>query len=108
MHFGFINLRIIRNCDGIFVLRDQMRRCAVSITSNIAEGFARQGDREFGHFLNIAKGACIELRSQLYLARDLGYISEEEFDFLNQELIKESRMIGGLMNFLNKKPKSWK
>lgn len=68
-----------------FGLRDQMRRAAVSIVSNIAEGFERDsGDRDFRHFLGLAKGSAGELRSQLYIALDAGYLTESEF----QELFK--------------------
>jgi four helix bundle protein len=63
-----------------FGLRDQMRRAAVSVMSNIAGGFEREGDPEFGHFLSIAKGLCGEVRSQLYVARDQGYIDPAAFD----------------------------
>ena len=91
-----------------FALRDQMRRCAISITSNIAEGFARQGDKEFAYFLNVAKASSVELRSQLILAKDLEYISYEVYDELNRELISVGKMTGGLIQFLNKHPKSWK
>ena len=60
-------------------LRDQMQRAAVSVCSNIAEGFERRGNKEFIKFLWIAKGSAGEVSSQLYHAKDLGYLSEDEF-----------------------------
>ena len=57
-----------------FGLRDQIRRAAVSILSNIAEGFERGGDKEFRQFLSQAKGSCAEVRAQLYIALDEGYV----------------------------------
>jgi len=65
-----------------FGLRDQLRRAAVSVGSNIAEGFARNGNREFAKFLWIAKGSIAEVQSQLYTAMDVGYISEDQFQLL--------------------------
>jgi len=62
-----------------FGLRDQIRRAAVSVGSNIAEGFARNGNKEFSKFLWIAKGSAAEVQSQLYTALDVGYISKEQF-----------------------------
>jgi len=59
-----------------FGLRDQIRRAAVSIPSNIAEGFERWRRKEFGQFLSIAKASSAELRTQLYIAHDIGYIDE--------------------------------
>jgi len=60
-------------------LKDQIRRAAVSVSSNISEGFERGGKEEMIHFLYIAKGSCGEVRTQLYLGYDLGYLSETEF-----------------------------
>ena len=59
-----------------FALKDQIRRAAISIPSNIAEGFDRFRPREFHQFLSIAKGSCAEVRTHLYLARDAGYIDD--------------------------------
>ena len=65
-----------------FGLRDQIRRAAVSVMSNIAEGFDRGGRAEFHQFVVIAKGSCAEVRSQLYVARDAEYINKEKFEAL--------------------------
>src|ERR1700730_8761860 len=62
-----------------FGLKDQIRRAAVSIMSNIAEGFERGRPTEFHQFLSIAKGSCAELRSQLYVAFDAHYVNEPQF-----------------------------
>ncbi|MGH2353723.1 MAG: four helix bundle protein [Chloroflexota bacterium] len=79
-----------------FSLRDQMRRAAVSIMSNIAEGFERGRDAEFHHFLSIAKASCAEVRSQLYVALDAGYICQDDFDTLLVDAEEVGRVIGGL------------
>ncbi len=63
-------------------LRDQIQRAVVSICSNIAEGYARRGNREFVNFLWIAKGSAAEVQSQLYHALDLNYISQDSFENL--------------------------
>ncbi len=83
-----------------FGLRDQIRRAAVSILSNIAEGFERGGDNEFLHFLSVAKGSCGEVRAQLYVALDQAYISTSEFDTLFRSTIEVSQLISGLMRYL--------
>jgi len=83
-----------------YALRDQIRRASISILSNIAGGFERDGDREFLQFLFIAKESCGEVRAQLYLAYDRRYLSEEEFGELTQKALQLSRMIAGLIKYL--------
>jgi four helix bundle protein len=83
-----------------FGLRDQMRRAAVSVVSNIAEGFERDGNREFLQFLSQAKGSCGEMRAQLYIALDLGYVKAEECESLLTMAVNISRQISGLISYL--------
>ena len=83
-----------------FALRDQIRRSAISITSNIAEGFERDGDKEFINFLSIAKGSCGEARSQLYVALDQEYLTQAEFDEIRSKLLDASKTIAGLIRYL--------
>ena len=80
--------------------RDQLDRAALSVSNNIAEGFERNGDREFIQFLTIAKGSCGEVRAQLYIALDQNYIDEKQFIFITGKLIEISRMLSGLMKYL--------
>ncbi|MFA6920202.1 MAG: four helix bundle protein [Gallionella sp.] len=79
-----------------FGLRDQIRRAAVSVMSNIAEGFDRASRSEFHQFLVIAKASCAEVRSQLYVAQDVGYIDQDVFSSLNSGTEELSRILGGL------------
>ena len=79
-----------------FGLRDQIRRAAVSTMSNIAEGFDRGSRSEFHQFLVIAKASCAEVRSQLYVAQDVGYIDQKIFDTVSSSASELSRIIGGL------------
>lgn len=77
-------------------LREQIRRAAVSMMSNIAEGFERANPNEFHHFLVMAKASCAEVRSQLYVALDANYLSQNEFTQLRNQSQELSRVIGGL------------
>ena len=88
-----------------FALRDQIRRAALSITSNIAEGFERESNKQFLYFLSIAKGSASEIRSQLYVAFDESYIDQSKFDELYQQSSKTIRKIGGLIHYLQKSHK---
>lgn len=83
-----------------FGLRDQIRRAATSIMFNIAEGFERGGDKEFLQFLSLAKGSCGEVRAQLYVASDQGYIEQTEFEQLSIEAKRVSGMLSALMKYL--------
>jgi len=83
-----------------FSLRDQMRRCAISFLSNIAEGFERGSNKEFIQFLYIAKGSLGELRCQVYLAYDNRFIDEEEFFILIKDCLDLSTKISNFIRYL--------
>lgn len=83
-----------------FGLKDQIRRASVSIMSNIAEGHDRSGTGEFVQFLANAKGSAAEVRCQLYVAFDQGYINDNDFEELTDLATETGRMIAGLMNYL--------
>jgi len=89
-----------------FDLVKQIRRASISISSNIAEGFERNTDREFIHFLYIAKASAGEVRSQLYLALDLNYIEKVEFEELFNNVSDISKLISGFIKYLNDSQKS--
>lgn len=80
-----------------FGFKDQIQRASVSIPSNIAEGFERQTDKEFVQYLFIAKGSCGEVRTQLYLAAELGYIEKPQAEELTRKAKKLSSMIHNLI-----------
>ena len=79
-----------------FALRNQITRAAVSIMSNIAEGFERDRPGEFHQFLSVAKASCAELRSQLYIAFDVAYLTPEHFEQLLAQADEVARIVGGL------------
>jgi four helix bundle protein len=83
-----------------FGLRDQIQRATVSIMSNIAEGFERGGNQEFVQFLYVSKASCGEVRSQLYVAFDQGYITDNDSEKLLQSFRRLSAMISNLITYL--------
>jgi four helix bundle protein len=83
-----------------FGLTNQLQRSAVSIMSNIAEGFEREGNKEFIHFLSIAKGSNGEVLSQLIIAKDIGYITEKQYAELMALTEKIANKLGGLIRYL--------
>lgn len=91
----------------LYSLVDQIRRCVVSITSNIAEGFGRQTYKEKIQFYYLAQGSLTELKNQLFIARDVGYLSNEKFAILNSQVQLVHQLLQGLISksksFLNHK-----
>lgn len=87
----------------LYSLVDQMRRAAVSITSNIAEGFGRQTYKEKVQFYYQAQGSLTELKNQILIAKDIGYLSEHEF----QKLIEQSNITHQLLQGLITKSKTF-
>ena len=84
-----------------FGLKDQIRRASVSILSNIAEGFERGNNKEFAHFLAIAKGSTGEVRAQLYIALDQGYLATDTFEQLSGLAIEIGELLSGFMRYLS-------
>jgi four helix bundle protein len=87
-----------------FGLSNQIQRAVVSTMSNIAEGFERTSTAELQQYLNVAKASCAEVRSQLYVAFDIGYISESEFEMLKSQAEEVSRILSRLKASLQPKP----
>ncbi|WP_309385277.1 four helix bundle protein [Cerasicoccus frondis] len=85
-----------------FGLRDQIRRSAVSIGSNIAEGFGRGSRPEFVRFLRIAQGSAYEFRSQLYTLLDANYLDAGTFQRLHDQAVSTANLIGGFLRYLEK------
>ncbi len=84
----------------LYGLTSQTRRAAVSIMSNIAEGFDRRSDKELTNFLSMSRASSSEVQNDLYIALDLEYISQAEFNQLYQEAKKIAKQINGLMTYL--------
>jgi four helix bundle protein len=84
--------------DEVYGLTSQIRRCAVSIPSNIAEGYSRYRKLEFAHFLQISFASGAELETQVLISRDLNYISQKDFEIINSLLIEVMKMLNSLMS----------
>lgn len=80
-----------------YSLIDQMKRCSISISSNIAEGFSRQGKKEKLQFYFIAKGSLTELQNQLLLARDVSYLVQDEFQKIGEKSVVVHKLLNGLI-----------
>jgi len=85
-------------------LKDQVRRAAISIIANIAEGFERNSHKEFANFLNYALGSAAEVKNHLILAAELQYIERTELDAMRERLSDISRQITGFMKYLRATP----
>ena len=84
-----------------FTMQDQVQRSALSVPSNVAEGYERNSDKEFIRFLNIAKGSGAELRTQLYISRKLDFLTKSDFNRLITESKEISKMLHGLTLWAN-------
>ena len=87
-----------------YVLTSQMRRAAVSVTSNIAEAFGRQSSRDKARFYLNARGSCCEIQSQAHVARDLDYLTPADFAKLNQSLNRIIHDLNKIMKTLSTRP----
>ena len=83
-----------------FTFRNQILGAAISVVNNIAEGFERRSTKELKNFLFISKGSCGEVRSMLYIALELGYITLKEYDNLNGRCLEISKMLSGFAHKL--------
>ncbi|MFN5148388.1 MAG: four helix bundle protein [Flavobacteriia bacterium] len=85
-----------------FGLKEQIRRSAISIPSNISEGFERDSKNQFLYFLSISKGSCGELRTQLNIAFNLNYLEKKKFEELKKKCIETSKQLSGFSKYLKK------
>lgn len=83
-----------------FGFKSQIQRAVISITNNIAEGFERKSNKEFKQFLYIAKGSCGEVRSMLYIALELNYITKQKFEKMHNLSLEISRLLSGFIKTL--------
>jgi four helix bundle protein len=94
-----------KNFTGDYKFKEQIHSAAVSVMSNIAEGFSRRSTKEFIQFLFIAKGSVAEVQSQLYVALDQSYIDEEKFNELHSKSDEVARLLSGFIRYLLNKDK---
>ncbi|MGD1318432.1 four helix bundle protein [Chryseobacterium sp. 2R14A] len=87
----------------IFGLTNQMRRCAVSVPSNIAEGCGRNTSKQTIHFLFIARGSLFELETQFYLSLDLEYINDEKLATISNQMTVCKKLLNGFINYYRTK-----
>ena len=99
-----LSVSIYRELSGLtdFGFKDQITRSGLSIPSNIAEGFGRDSNKDKRNFLNYAKGSCSELRTQIYIGIEIGYISHNPGKNWVRETQEISAMLSGLMRYLKK------
>lgn len=86
----------------VYGLTNQIRRCAVSIPSNIAEGIGRQSSKETLHFLHISRGSLYELETQFYLSLDQNYMSASDFEIITNQIETCKKLINGFINYYKK------
>jgi len=101
----FDAIRDNRDLTGDYRLRGQIQGAAVSVMSNIAEGFSRRSTKEFVQFLFISKSSAAEVQSQLYVALDQDYITRDRFDELYSKCDEVARLISGFIRYLLNKDK---
>jgi four helix bundle protein len=89
--------------DELYGLNSQLRRAAISVPSNIAEGKSRRSTKDYMRFLDIAYGSVAEVETQLYIAIDLGYTTEHKLSQLFEDYNEVGRMLNGLINSLEKR-----
>lgn len=87
----------------LYALTNQVRRCSISIPSNISEGLGRQSSKETIHFLYISKGSIYELETQLFLAFDLEYISKEQLESILEKVTICKKLLNGFINYFKSK-----
>ena len=86
----------------IYGLTSQMRRAAVSVTSNIVEGFTRRSKKEKQQFYSIARGSLVELESQLFIARDISYITMKDFEEIHAQIHVAQRLLSAFVQSVNR------
>jgi len=87
----------------VFCLVSQLRRAAISVSSNLAEGFGRASNKEKARFYNISSSSIAEIQNQLLIARDLGYISEADFQILANKTVEIYKMVNSLIRSVKKR-----